>query len=159
MKVLSCGLIVRSPAGFLLAHATRTSRWDIPKGRIEPGETPQQAAMREAWEETGIDFAPWADQMTDLGRHPYIKAKDLHTFLLTLDQPLDLAGCTCHTHVVMPSGARFPETDRWAWVPEEGLAARMGPSLLAYMQRLGYATAAVCTSRAVESRGSAKAVP
>jgi 8-oxo-dGTP diphosphatase len=26
--------------------------WDIPGGRIEPGETPAQAAIREVWEET-----------------------------------------------------------------------------------------------------------
>ena len=28
--------------------------YDIPKGRIDPGETPQQAAFRECYEETGI---------------------------------------------------------------------------------------------------------
>lgn len=28
--------------------------YDIPKGRIDPGETPFQAAMRECFEETGI---------------------------------------------------------------------------------------------------------
>lgn len=26
--------------------------WDIPRGRIEPGETPEAAAIRETWEET-----------------------------------------------------------------------------------------------------------
>jgi 8-oxo-dGTP pyrophosphatase MutT (NUDIX family) len=29
-------------------------RWVIPKGRIEPGQTPGEAALAEAWEEAGL---------------------------------------------------------------------------------------------------------
>lgn len=29
-------------------------RWTFPKGIVEPGETPGQAALKEAWEEAGI---------------------------------------------------------------------------------------------------------
>jgi 8-oxo-dGTP pyrophosphatase MutT (NUDIX family) len=38
----------------LLRHA---DRWDLPKGLVEPGETPFEAAHRELWEETSIDPA------------------------------------------------------------------------------------------------------
>jgi 8-oxo-dGTP pyrophosphatase MutT (NUDIX family) len=34
-------------------HVTGTWGWEIPSGRIEAGETPEQAAAREAEEETG----------------------------------------------------------------------------------------------------------
>lgn len=34
-------------------HVTDTWGWEIPSGRIEAGETPEQAAAREAEEETG----------------------------------------------------------------------------------------------------------
>jgi len=30
------------------------TRWGFPKGIIEPGETPDQTALKEAWEEAGI---------------------------------------------------------------------------------------------------------
>lgn len=32
----------------------RRDSWDLPKGKIDPGETPEQAAVREVEEETGI---------------------------------------------------------------------------------------------------------
>lgn len=32
----------------------RRGSWDLPKGKIDPGETPEQAAVREVEEETGI---------------------------------------------------------------------------------------------------------
>jgi len=39
-----------------IAMVTRrqSSRWTVPKGHIEPGETPRQSALREALEEAGL---------------------------------------------------------------------------------------------------------
>ena len=42
----------------LLVHQTYGgSRWGLPGGRLEPGESPQQAAVREVAEEAGVDVA------------------------------------------------------------------------------------------------------
>jgi 8-oxo-dGTP pyrophosphatase MutT (NUDIX family) len=39
--------------------ASQEVRWRIPMGRIEPDESPQEAARRELREETGLDAARW----------------------------------------------------------------------------------------------------
>jgi ADP-ribose pyrophosphatase YjhB (NUDIX family) len=46
----------RDPHVALIARADRRGRlvWSLPKGHIEAGETPEQAAVREVHEETGI---------------------------------------------------------------------------------------------------------
>lgn len=47
------GLVVR--AGEMLLISTRKGRrWQLPKGHLEAGETPEQAAIRETREETGV---------------------------------------------------------------------------------------------------------
>ena len=48
-------LIGQRPAGVPLAGL-----WEFPGGKIEPGETPEAAAVRECFEETGVPVAPHA---------------------------------------------------------------------------------------------------
>lgn len=38
----------------LVIHRPRYDDWTFPKGKLDPGETWEQAAVREVWEETGI---------------------------------------------------------------------------------------------------------
>jgi 8-oxo-dGTP pyrophosphatase MutT (NUDIX family) len=49
----AAGGYVTNSAGQLLVFLRRGS-WDMPKGKIDPGETPEQAAVREVQEETGL---------------------------------------------------------------------------------------------------------
>jgi 8-oxo-dGTP pyrophosphatase MutT (NUDIX family) len=49
----AAGGLVYNPKGkVLLIH--RKGRWDLPKGKLDPGESPSQAALREVCEETGV---------------------------------------------------------------------------------------------------------
>ncbi len=38
----------------LLVHRSRYDDWSLPKGKLDPGETWEQAAIREVFEETGV---------------------------------------------------------------------------------------------------------
>ena len=51
--VRAAGCIVHDDDGNMLL-IQRNGRWDLPKGKVEPGETLLQAALRETEEETGI---------------------------------------------------------------------------------------------------------
>jgi len=47
---------LRDGVPFVAMIATRgRSRWGLPKGAVSPGETSEQAALREVQEETGLD--------------------------------------------------------------------------------------------------------
>lgn len=51
------GVVWRAGVGgteVLLIHRHRPSEWRLPKGKLKPGETPEQAAVREVREETGV---------------------------------------------------------------------------------------------------------
>jgi 8-oxo-dGTP diphosphatase len=61
--VVPCvGAIITDAAGRLLlikrAHEPGKGLWSIPGGRIEPGETDEQAVIREVREETGLVVRP-----------------------------------------------------------------------------------------------------
>jgi 8-oxo-dGTP pyrophosphatase MutT (NUDIX family) len=135
-KELSCGILVESPSGWLIAHATGTSRWDLPKGRREEGETPMQAALRECVEETGLDLTDYQSRLEDLGVHSYLPKKDLHLFRLRLPETLDLSHCSCSTQCVRRDGLKVYETDAYMWITPQRLHEKVGKSLVAYLQAL-----------------------
>jgi 8-oxo-dGTP diphosphatase len=47
------GVVVRD-GRVLLVHRARYDDWSLPKGKLEPGETWAEAALREVLEETGV---------------------------------------------------------------------------------------------------------
>jgi bis(5'-nucleosidyl)-tetraphosphatase len=65
-KTLSAGVVVvrRDDGGWLYLLLRAYNYWDFPKGKVDPGENPLQAAQREAEEEAGIkDLSfPWGQE-------------------------------------------------------------------------------------------------
>jgi ADP-ribose pyrophosphatase YjhB (NUDIX family) len=59
----AAGGIVRSDYGYLIIR--RNGLWDIPKGKIDKGEAPEDAAVREIEEECGIESPKIEDSITE----------------------------------------------------------------------------------------------
>lgn len=49
--------VVMENGRLLMIKSTETNAWSIPSGGLEEGETPEQACIREVWEETGFKVA------------------------------------------------------------------------------------------------------
>lgn len=47
MKQISAGVLIVNSGRILLGHSTYGTHWDIFKGKIDPGETAIEAALRE----------------------------------------------------------------------------------------------------------------
>lgn len=127
------GLVVRS-SGYASSAAIigRTDRrgrllWSLPKGHIEPGETPAQAAVREVEEETGIV----GTVLAPLGKIDYWFVADGRRVHKTV------------THFLMNAiGGELSDEDAEvvavAWVPLDDLSRR-----LAYADERRIATDAI----------------
>ncbi len=96
------------------------SWWQMPQGGIDPGETPETAAMRELWEETGITTASILAESPDW--HTYDLPDYLHGkvwgghyrgqrqkwFLMRFD------GTDAQVNIT-PEDAEKVEFDLWRW--------------------------------------------
>jgi putative (di)nucleoside polyphosphate hydrolase len=123
----SCGVIVTDDRRVLLGHATRSPRWDIPKGVAEPGETLPAAAARELLEETGLKVAP--ENLTDLGVHAYLRGKDLALFMWKPAQLPDPERLTCTSRFALSNGTLLPEFDRFGLFLWDEAILRVGKNL------------------------------
>ncbi len=83
-------IILREVEGTLkiaLAHHPRASKpWVLPKGHVEKGETLEQAALREIYEETGLYNVQLIQHLGTILResvkkHGVVEQKTIHLFL------------------------------------------------------------------------------
>jgi 8-oxo-dGTP pyrophosphatase MutT (NUDIX family) len=132
----SSGVIVADGERILLGHATRSPRWDIPKGRVEPGESHAEAAARELREETGLIVMPAA--LRPLGLHPYLRGKDLALFAWSPAPPPDPKTLVCTSHFALADGTLLPEFDRFGWFTWEEVLERVGKGMARVLASLDH---------------------
>jgi len=53
-EVNAAGGVVLRDGAICLVHRPRYDDWTLPKGKLDPGESFEAAALREVWEETGL---------------------------------------------------------------------------------------------------------
>jgi putative (di)nucleoside polyphosphate hydrolase len=126
-KQISCGVIVTDGLRILLGHATRSPRWDIPKGVAEPGESLVAAAMRELAEETGLVAAE--SDLRPLGVHAYMRDKDLALFEWVAPAMPSPDTLVCRSIFALPGGAIVPEFDRFGLFEKDEALGKVGKNM------------------------------
>ncbi|MFT4288072.1 NUDIX hydrolase [Nocardioides sp.] len=123
-------MVFRDPEGRVLSVRKRgTDRFLLPGGKLEPGETPAQAAAREVAEELGVTVAP--EELTLLGAFEAPAA----------NEPDHVVRSTVFTSTVAITPAAAAEIEELRWASLEELASdpavaeltskRVVPALLA----------------------------
>lgn len=111
----------REPDGWRLLVLRAYRNWDFPKGRLEPGEAPLDAAVREAREEASLDDLtfPWGADGCDTA--PYARGK-VATYFMAL---------TARRDVVLPVNPVLgrPEHHEGRWVTIDEARALLPPRL------------------------------
>lgn len=137
LDIRSCGFLVMRaaprPSFLLMDHHHRL---DLPKGHVDPGETDLECALRELWEETGIqadDIAVdpqfrWESRypVRDRRNQGRLSEKTLVIFLAKLLRPVE----------IVPT--EHPDFDWHAWSPPHAIQERtIDPLLAKVLEHLG----------------------
>lgn len=122
-SALSAGVVVvrEDDSGWRLLILRAYRNWDFPKGMVEPGEAPLDAAIRETAEETAIsdlEFC-WGEAYCETA--PYRAGKVARYYLAR----------TWQISIVLPVSAELgrPEHHEWRWVSFEEAARLLPPRL------------------------------
>jgi 8-oxo-dGTP pyrophosphatase MutT (NUDIX family) len=127
----AAGGLVRNHQGEILM-IRRKGKWDLPKGKLDPGEKPAQAALREVAEETGV---------SDLVAGP----KLLETFHVYTERKVRVLKCT-HWFIMDSTGQSLlkpqleEQISQVEWTPTGALSERLSqtyPNILDVFQAAG----------------------
>jgi len=120
-RSLSAGVVParRTAARWRLLVLRAYRNWDFPKGRVEPGEDPLAAALREAEEETGLTDLALAFGRGFRETAPYAGGKVARYYLAV----------TATEAITLPLSKELgrPEHHEWRWVTFEQAGRLLPP--------------------------------
>lgn len=110
---------------------SEVAAWQMPQGGIDPGETPQEAALRELWEETGVQAEKVTVETETEEWIPY----DLPDHLLGKvwggkyrGQEQKWVLMRFHgTDADVNIATEHPEFSEWRWMPPQDLVENIVP--------------------------------
>lgn len=124
-NAFSAGVVVvrRAQDGWRVLLLRAWRNWDFPKGAVEAGESPLEAAIRETREEAGIDdlVFRWGEDSIDTG--PYGPQHKISRYYLAETTRRDI------TLPVSPE-LGHPEHHEWRWVRFEEAERMVSPRLI-----------------------------
>ena len=144
----------RESAGILLHRAGRTEvllihpggpfwrnkdagAWSIPKGEVEEGEAPHEAALPEYAEETGTTLPD--GELESLGAVKLKSGKLVHGYAVAGDlDPAAIVSATFELEWPPRSGRlrTYPEVDRAGWFGLDEAREKLNPAQAAFVDRL-----------------------
>jgi len=128
------GIVLANRDGLVFAGQridAQVDAWQMPQGGVDPGETPQDAALRELWEETGVT----RDLVTVEAEHPEWISYDLPHEIVPKIWKGRYRGQTQRWFLMRFCGrddqivieTEHPEFSRWTWIAPEDLVSRIVP--------------------------------
>lgn len=110
---ISCGCLIIHDKKLLICRPKwDRPDWNIPKGKMDDGETYLSAAIRETLEETNIDLSIVQKRIQELGLMPYLKNKKLYLYLVEIDS-VPLLKCNSFYE---SNGGLEPEMVDYKWI-------------------------------------------
>jgi 8-oxo-dGTP pyrophosphatase MutT (NUDIX family) len=88
---------------------------DLPKGRIEEGEDPHDAVIREVKEETGLTIH--SRFLNNIGLFTYLEEKNLHLFYIASPKLPPLKMLKCTSYFTNEWGKKVPEVVGYQYIP------------------------------------------
>jgi bis(5'-nucleosidyl)-tetraphosphatase len=123
-RTLSAGIVPykNTDQGIRFLILRSFNYWDFPKGEVEPGEDPLEAAIREMQEESGLVNPQFVYGKSHYDTEPYSKGKVARYFLaqISADQKVEMG---------ISKVLGVPEHQEFRWASAEESEYLFGPRL------------------------------
>lgn len=136
--ILSCGIVIindkNQVLGCIPTNKGKDTLIDIPKGQIDEGETPYECAIRETFEETGLNLK--GIDYIDCGEYDYLPKKRLHLFKCNFNVD-DLSKLKCTSNYFDKyKKDYFPEVCSYEFVDKENVEKRFYKNLFPILKKI-----------------------